>query len=103
KKHTRAWDKKKKNRHAEIGVYERAHILVVAVRGLAKSEVDRHKHQPRAMSNRNGERPKPQLRRRYPRQRPRMTPVDNLKKAEPDDQQTGTDLNLLLPFNTAQQ
>jgi len=28
-----------------------------------------------------------------------MTPVDNLKKAEPDDQQTGSDLNLLSPFN----
>jgi len=32
-----------------------------------------------------------------------MTPVDDLKKAEPDDQKTGTDLNLLLPFNKAQQ
>jgi len=39
----------------------------------------------------------------YPRQHPRMASVDEPEDAEPDDQETGTDLDLLLPFDDYEQ
>ena len=57
----------------------------------------------RAMCNRHGEGPEPQLRWSYPRQRRRMAPVDQQEDAETDDQETGADLDLLLPFNDGDQ
>src|SRR5947199_283590 len=80
--------------HAEIGVDERAGGFVAAVEvGFpAEPEIDRHQHQRRAMRERDGERPKPQLRRRYPRQRPWMAPVGKSKQTEGDDKEAGADL-----------
>ena len=51
------------------------------------------------MRDRHGERPEPQLRRSYPRQRPRMAPVDEPEDTEPDDQEAGADPDLPLPFD----
>ena len=78
-------------------------VALVEVGGPAEPEIDRHEHQSRAMRDRHGERPESQLRRSYPRQRPRMAPVDQPEDAEPDDQETGADLDLLLPFNDGDQ
>src|SRR5271165_7486633 len=91
--------------HAQIGVYERARRLValVEVGGPAEPEIDRHEHQSRAMRHRHGEGPEPQLRRSYPRQHPRMAPVDEPEDAEPDDQEAGPDLDLLLPIDEGDQ
>ena len=75
----------------------------VEVGGPAEPEIDRHEHQSRAMRDRHGEGPEPQLRRSYPRQHPRMAPVDEPEDAEPDDQETGADLDLLLPFDEGDQ
>src|SRR6185369_17618489 len=75
--------------HAEIGIDERAGGLMASVEvGLpTEPEIDRHQHQRRAMGERDGERPKPQLRRRYPRQRPWMAPVGKSKQTEGDDEE----------------
>src|SRR5262249_13546817 len=91
--------------HAQIGVYERARRLValVEVGGSAQPEIDWYEHQSRAVRDRHREGPEPQLRRSYPRQHPRMASVDEPEDNEPDDQQTGADLNLLLPFDNREQ
>ncbi len=51
-------------------------VALVEVSGSTESKIDRHEHQSRAMRDRHGEGPEPQLRRSYSRQRPRMAPVD---------------------------
>ena len=55
------------------------------------------------MSDRHCERPKPQLRRSYPRQCAWMTPVDKPEDTESDDKETGADLDLALPFDEGDQ
>ena len=67
--------------------------------GSAQSKIDRQKHQSRALGDRHGKRPKPQLRRWYPRQRPRMTPVDEPEDTEANDQDAGENLDLQPPFD----
>ena len=67
---------------------------------LTEAEIDRHEHQAGAM----GEAPRRRTKAascvgRYPRQRPRMTPVDEPEDAETDDQQACADLDLPLPFD----
>src|SRR6266540_6968478 len=91
--------------HAQIGVYECARRLVALVKvgGPAEPEIDWYEHQSRAMRDRHGEGPEPQLRRSYPRQHPRMASVDEPEDAEPDDKETGADLDLLLPFEDDEQ
>ena len=71
----------------------------VEVAGPTEPEINRHKHQSCAMRDRHGEGPEPQLRRSYPGQHPWMAPVDEPEDAEPDDQETGTDLDLPLPID----
>ena len=71
----------------------------VEVAGPTEPEINRHKHQSGAVRDRHGKGPEPQLRRSYPRQHPRMTPIDEPEDAEPDDQETGTDLDLPLPID----
>ena len=65
----------------------------------AEPEIDRHQHQRRAMGERDGEGPKPQLRRRYPRQHSRMAPVGKPEQTEGDDKEAGADLYRALPFD----
>src|SRR5262245_31228221 len=91
--------------HAQISVYERARCLVALaeVGRRAQPKIDWYEHQSRAMRDRHGEGPEPQLRRPYPRQHPRMASVDEAEDAEPDHQQTGADLDLLLPFDESEQ
>jgi hypothetical protein len=98
-------DNRDQDGHSEIGVDEGVCRLVatVAVGGPAEAEIDRHEHQSCAVSDRHGERPEPQLRRSYPRQHPRMAPVDEPEHAEPDDQEAGADLDLLLPLDEGDQ
>ena len=60
-------------------------------------------HQPRAVRDRYAKGPEPELRRSYPRQHSRMAPVDEPKNTEPDDQETGTNLDLPLPVNERNQ
>src|SRR5262249_48412157 len=88
-----------------ISVYERARRLValVEVGRPAQPEIDWYEHQSRAMRDRHGEGPEPQLRRSYPHQHPRMASVDEPEDTEADDQQTGADLDLLLPFDDYEQ
>ena len=90
---------------AEIGVDERACRLVASVEvgGPAEPEIDRHEHQSRAMRDGHGEGPEPQLCRSYPRQRPRMAPVDEPEDTETDDEEAGADLDLSLPFDEGDQ
>ena len=57
----------------------------------------------RAMGDRHGKRPKPQLRRWYPRQRPRMTPIDEPEDTEANDQDAGENLDLQPPFDKRDQ
>ena len=87
--------------HAEVGIDEVGCRLMAAVEvsGAAETKIDRYQHQSRAMSDRHGEGPQAQLGRWYPRQPPRMTPVDEPEEAETDDQQAGADLDLPLPFD----
>jgi hypothetical protein len=87
--------------HAQISVHERARRLVsfVELGGSAQPEINWYEHQSRAMRDRHGEGPEPQLRRSYPREHPRVASVDKPEDAEPDKQQTGADLDLLLPFD----
>src|ERR1700730_14462050 len=91
--------------HTQIGIYECARRLVslVEVGGSADTEIDWYEHQSRAMGDCHREGPEPQLRRSYPRQHPRMTSVDEPKDAEPDHEETGADLDLLLPFDEGDQ
>ena len=91
--------------NAEAGIDEGACRLMsfVGIGGSAKPKIDRHKHQSRAMRDGHGEGPKPQLRRRYARQRPRMAPVEKPEDTEPDDQEAGADPYLALPFDEGDQ
>ena len=93
------------NGHAEIGVDQSAGGLValVEVGFPAEPEIDRHQHQCRAMRERDGERPKPQLRRRYPCQRPWMTPAGKPEKTEGDNEEACADLYRALPFDDGNQ
>ena len=75
---------------------------VSKIRDPAEPEIDRHEHQSGAMRDCHGEGPEAQLRRSYPRQHLRMAPVDN-RNAEADDQETGADLDLLLPLDEGDQ
>ena len=72
-------------------------------RGAAETKIDRYQHQSRAMRDRHGKGPDPKLRRSYPRQHPRMAPVDEPEDAEPDDQEAGADLELSLPLDKGDQ
>ena len=78
-------------------------MAAVEVGGAAKTEIDRYQHQSRAMCDRHGKGPEPELRRAYPGERPRMAPVDEPEDAEPDDQQAGADLDLSLPLDEGDQ
>jgi hypothetical protein len=78
-------------------------VTLVEVGSPAEPEIDRHKHQSRAMSDGNGKGPKPQLRRPYARQCPRMAAVNKPENAKPDDQETGADLYLALPLDETNQ
>ena len=69
----------------------------------AEPKIDRYEHQPRAVSNRHGERPEPKLRPWNPRENARMVPVNEPEDAKGDDQQRGGDLDLPPPFNEGQQ
>ncbi len=51
------------------------------------------------MRDRHGERPKPQLCRSYPSQRPWMAPVEKQEDTEPDEEEAGAGLNLTVPFD----
>ena len=55
------------------------------------------------MRDRHGEGPEPELRRPYPRQHPRMAPVDEPEDAEADDQEAGADPDRPLPFDERDQ
>ena len=57
-------------------------VALVEVGLPAESEIDRHQHQSRTMRDGYGEGPKPQLRRWYSRQGPRMAPVDKPEDTE---------------------
>jgi hypothetical protein len=74
-------------------------VASVEVGGPAEPEINRHEHQSRAMRERHGEGPEPQLRWSYPRQHPRMAPVGEPEDTEPDNQEAGADLDLSLPFD----
>src|ERR1700741_2626937 len=103
--HSGSVDSRDKQRHAEIGMDESAYRLMapVEVGSSAQPEIDRPEHKACAMSDRHGEGPEPELRRSYPRQRPRMAPADEPEDTEPDDQEAGADLNLSLPFDEGEQ
>ena len=60
---------------------------LVKVSGPAEPKIDRHEHQSRSVPNRHGEGQKPELRRSYPRQRPRMAPVCEPVNSKCDDQE----------------
>ena len=91
--------------HAKIGADEDASRLVtpVEIGDPAEPEIYRHEHQSRAVSDRYGKGPEPELRRSYPRKRPRMATVDKPEDTEPDDQETGADLDLPLPIDERDQ
>ena len=55
------------------------------------------------MRDRRGERPEPELCRFYPRQRPRMAPVNEPKGAEAHHQQARADSDLPLPIDETDQ
>ena len=100
------WTTETRTAIAEIGIDEDACRLLVApveVGGLAETKIDRHQHQSRAMRDRHGEGPEPQLRRSYPRQHPRMAQVDEQEDAEPHDQEAGADLDLSMPLDDGEQ
>ena len=78
-------------------------MAALEIGGPAEPEINRYQHQSRAMSDRDGEGPEPQLRRAYPRQRPRVAPLHEPEDAEPNDQEAGADLDLPLPFNDGDQ
>jgi hypothetical protein len=80
-----------------------SHVSPVEFGFPAEPEIDRHQHQCRAMGERDRERPKPQLRRRYPRQRSWMAPVGQPIKTEGDDEEAGADLYRALPFDHGNQ
>src|SRR5262249_60722831 len=90
---------------AKLGAYARPRRIValVEVGSRAEPKIDRYEHQSRAMCDRDREGPKPQLRRSHSRQHSRMAPVDDPEDAEPDDQETGADPNLLLPLHNSDQ
>ena len=93
------------NGHPEIGIDQGPDCPVFLTQfGFpAEPEIDRHQHKRRAMGNCHGKRPKPQLRRSYPGQCSRMTPVDEAEDAEPDDKEAGGDLYLALPIDEGDQ
>ncbi len=57
----------------------------------AQAQRDRHQHQPGAMGRGHDERPPGELRRRNPRQDPRMAAIDELVDAEQQHQHAGAD------------
>ena len=69
----------------------------------AEPEVDRHKHQSGAVSDRDGERPEPELGGPDARQRSGMAPVEEAEDTEPDDQEAGADLDLPPPIDQGDQ
>ena len=69
----------------------------------AETKIDRYEHQSRAMRDRDGKGPEPQLCRSYSREHPRMAPVDEPEYAEPNDQKAGDDLDLPLPLDESKQ
>src|SRR3954453_9671177 len=75
----------------------------VGVGGPAEPVLDWYKHQSCAMGDRNGEGPEPELRWPNSHQHPRMAPVDEPEDAESDDQETGANLDRLLPFDEGDQ
>ena len=91
--------------HAEVGIDEVGCRLMAAVEvsGAAETKIDRYQHQSRAMRDRYGKRPEPQLRRSYPRQHSRMTPFDEPEDTEPNDQEARTDLDLSVPLDEGDQ
>ena len=91
--------------YAETGIDENVSRLVapVEVGGPAETKIDRYQHQSRGMRDRHGEGPEPELRRSYPREHPRMAPVDQPESAKPDDQEAGADLDLSLPLDNGSQ
>ena len=78
-------------------------MAAIEISGSAEPKINRYEHQSRAVSDRHDEGPEPKLCRSYPRQRPRMTPVEQSEDTEPDHQKAGTDLDLLLPFDEGDQ
>ena len=70
----------------------------IKIAAPAKPEIDRYEHQSRPMGNRHRKGPQAQLRRPDPRQRARMTPVQQSEYAEADDKKARPDLNLRPPF-----
>src|SRR5262245_54301559 len=99
------WTTETRTAMPQISVYQRACRLVslVELSGLAQPDIDWYEHQSCAMRDRHREGPEPQLRRSYPRQHPRMASVDEPEDAEADHQETGADLDLLLPFDDGEQ
>ena len=73
--------------------------LPVEIGDPAEAEIYRHEHQACAVGDRHGKGPEPQLRRSYPRQRSGMATVGKSEDAEPDDQETGAELDLPLPID----
>ena len=55
------------------------------------------------MSDRDRERPKPQLRGPYPRQCPWMAPVKKAEDTKGNDKEARTDLYLAMPFDQRDQ
>jgi hypothetical protein len=78
-------------------------LVPVEIGGAAETKIDRHEDQPRAMSDRHGKGPEPQLRRSYARQHPRMASADHLEDAEPDNQDASANLDLSLPLDEGEQ
>ena len=76
----------------------RRRVAFVEVGDPAEPEIDRHEHQSRAMCHRH-------RRTRAPvvsvvsRQPSRMAPVDEPEETEPEDQETGAALDVVLPFD----
>src|ERR1700744_709377 len=91
--------------HAKIGTDKDVGGLVtpVEIGDPEEPEIYRQKHQSRPVSDRYGKGPESELRRSYPRQRPRMATVDKPEDTEPDDQETGADLDLPLPIDERDQ
>src|SRR5262249_6123881 len=91
--------------HAQISVYRRAcrFVSLVELSRLAQPEIDWYEHQSCSMRDRYREGPESQLRRSYPCQHPRMPSVDEPVDAEPDHQETGADLDLLLRLDDGEQ
>ena len=78
----------------------------VALIGLglpAEAEIDRHQHQSGAMGDGHGKGPKPQLRRWYSREAPRMRAIDKTIDTERNHKKARAELYLALPFDQRDQ